>query len=113
MGKGLHEAAAGRGLAVGACSALKRVYRDFLTRAAGEPVVFVYLEGSFELIQSRIEARKHHFMPGSLLKSQFATLEPPAPDENAVAVPIEAEPEAIAQAALHKLYSSGAIRHAH
>ena len=45
MGKGLHAAAAQSGLAVGACSALRRAYRDYLTRAAAEPVVFVYLDG--------------------------------------------------------------------
>ncbi|MDR3475794.1 MAG: gluconokinase [Devosia sp.] len=103
MGKGLHAAAAQTGLAVGACSALRRVYRDYLTRAAGEPVVFVYLDGSFELIEARIKARQHHFMPGSLLRSQFDTLEPPAPDENAFSVPIEGAPAEIADNALKQL----------
>jgi gluconokinase len=103
MGKGLHAAAEQNGIAVGACSALRRTYRDFLTRAAGEPVVFVYLDGSFELIEARIKARRHHFMPGSLLRSQFATLEPPGPDENAFTVPIEEAPERVADAALARL----------
>ena len=73
LGKALRAAAQPKGVAVGACSALKRSYRDFLTKAAGEPVVFVYLDGSFELIDARMKARKGHFMPESLLRSQFAT----------------------------------------
>jgi gluconokinase len=60
-----------------ACSALKQTYRDRLV--AGLPRArFVYLKGSFELIRSRLALRKNHFMPASLLESQFATLEEPA-----------------------------------
>jgi len=103
LGKALHEAAQPKGVAVGACSSLKRIYRDFLTRAAGEPVVFVYLEGSFELIASRMHARKGHFMPESLLKSQFATLEVPSAGENFVAVTIDDTPDRIADSAVKKL----------
>ena len=98
-----HTAAGGKGVAVGACSALKRAYRDFLIKAAGEPIVFVYLDGSYELIDSRIKARKGHFMPESLLRSQFATLEPPGPGENAIAVPIVDTPEKIADVAVRML----------
>jgi gluconokinase len=103
MGKALHEAALPKSVAVGACSALKRSYRDYLTKAAGEPVLFVYLNGSYELIDARIKARKNHFMPESLLKSQFATLEPPAPDENAIAVPIADSSDKIADQVVKKL----------
>lgn len=103
LGKALHAAAGPKGVAVGACSALKRAYRDYLTRAAGEPVVFVYLDGSFELIDARLKARTGHFMPESLLRSQFATLEMPAPDENAIAVPIAGSVEEIAAAAVKRL----------
>jgi carbohydrate kinase (thermoresistant glucokinase family) len=103
LGKALHEAAAPKGIAVGACSALKRSYRDYLTKAAGEPVVFVYLDGSYELIDSRMKARKNHFMPESLLKSQFATLEPPGPGENFVDVKIDGTPDQIADVALKQL----------
>ena len=60
-----------------ACSALKQKYRDRL--GAGLPQVrFVYLKGSRELIHSRLVLRKHHFMPASLMESQFADLEEPA-----------------------------------
>lgn len=88
LAKALHEAAGVKGVAVGACSALKRSYRDYLTTEAGEPILFAYLDGSKELIAGRIAVRKHEYMPASLLDSQFAALEVPAADENAIAVPI-------------------------
>jgi carbohydrate kinase (thermoresistant glucokinase family) len=80
------------------CSALKRAYRDVLD--TGRPQVrFVYLRGSEPLIAERVAARKGHFMPAALLDSQFADLEPPAGDENAIVIdidrPIEAQVEAI------------------
>lgn len=77
------------------CSALKRAYRDFITERAGAPVLFIYLDGSRELISRRMHERSGHFMPTSLLDSQFATLEVPAKDENSIAVSIDASLEAI------------------
>lgn len=62
------------------CSALKRSYRESLSKQI-DAILFVYLKGSFDLIHSWVEARKHHFMPVELLKSQFRTLEEPAADE--------------------------------
>ena len=59
-----------------ACSALKQAYRDVL--AQGIDCRFVHLRGSIELIRSRLEARRHRYMPATLLESQFAALEPPA-----------------------------------
>lgn len=73
------------------CSSLKRVYRDILRAGHGD-VRFVYLDGSYDLLFDRMQHRKRHFMPASLLKSQFDTLEVPGPDE-AVAVSID-QPEA-------------------
>lgn len=61
-----------------ACSALKQSYRD--TLSAGMPagtVIFVLLEGSKELIASRLAVRKHSYMNPNLLDSQIATLEMP------------------------------------
>jgi gluconokinase len=85
----LKEAADKKGVAVGACSALRRSYRDFITEKAGEPVLFVYLDGSREVIGERMARRKHEYMPTSLLDSQFATLEVPDPQtENALKVPV-------------------------
>ena len=66
------------------CSALKRAYRDEL---AGPNVVFVHLAGAKDIVEQRLAARLNHFMPGSLLASQIATLEPPQADENAVTIP--------------------------
>ena len=70
------------------CSALRRAYRDRIRAGAGGPVLFVHLAGSREVIAARMAARSGHFMPASLLDSQFATLEPPGPDEAAITVDI-------------------------
>ena len=77
------------------CSALKRKYRELIDRR-GERVEFVYLHGSRELIASRLAGRHGHFMPSSLLDSQFATLEEPAADEPVIRVEIGAAPESVA-----------------
>ena len=71
------------------CSALRRAYRDRIRAGAGGPVLFVHLAGSRALIAARMAARSGHFMPASLLESQFATLEPPGPDEAAITVDID------------------------
>jgi len=70
---------AGTGLVV-SCSALKRSYRDLLRAEAGE-VRFIFLKGTRALIGERLATRSGHFMPSSLLDSQFAALEAPGPDE--------------------------------
>jgi gluconokinase len=62
------------------CSALKRAYRDRI-RSARPDVRFVYIKGSEALISARVAARHHEYMPASLLRSQFDTLEEPTPDE--------------------------------
>ena len=67
--------AAGRSAVLG-CSALKQKYRDRLA-ADLEDVRWVHLKGSFELIESRLKARRGHYMPAALLRSQFAALEEP------------------------------------
>ena len=77
------------------CSALKRSYRALIDRR-GNGVEFVYLHGSRELIASRLATRHGHFMPTSLLDSQFATLEEPGADEPAIRVEVGEAPEAIA-----------------
>ncbi|KQO72423.1 hypothetical protein ASF41_16690 [Methylobacterium sp. Leaf111] len=76
------------------CSALRRAYRDVLVRGR-EEVRIVYLAGDRPLIEGRLARRQGHFMPAGLLDTQFAILEPPAPEENAVAVGIDAAPETI------------------
>lgn len=79
-----HELDAGR-CGIITCSALKRSYRDRL-RSPG--VTFVYLHGTRELIAQRLAERHGHYMPSSLLDSQFADLEPPGPDEDSLEVDI-------------------------
>lgn len=69
--------------AVAACSALKRIYRDRL-RGKCPGVVFIYIAIDRETARIRVQSRKGHFMPPSLVDSQFATLEPPAKDEGAL-----------------------------
>ena len=68
------------------CSALKRSYRDRL-RSPG--VTFVYLHGTRDTIAQRLATRHGHYMPPALLDSQFADLEPPEPDENALRIDID------------------------
>ena len=68
-----------------ACSALKRAYRDRI-RSARPDVRFVYVKGSETLIEARVAARHHEYMPASLLRSQFDTLEEPTLDEQAMTV---------------------------
>jgi carbohydrate kinase (thermoresistant glucokinase family) len=76
------------------CSALKRRYRDVIV-GGRKGVRLVYLKGSYELIAQRLAARKHEYMPSSLLASQFEALEEPQADENPIVVSIELSPEAI------------------
>lgn len=78
--------------AIIACSALKEKYRKILANQIKSPVYWVLLQGNFRLIQKRMEARKDHYMPPSLLQSQFDTLEAPA---NAIMIDIENDPEEI------------------
>ena len=68
------------------CSALKRAYRDVLRDAA--PTFFVHLEAPFEVLQERMSHRTKHFMPTTLLRSQFDTLEPLEDDEAGAAVDV-------------------------
>src|SRR5262249_38730993 len=80
--------------AVVACSALKRHYREILIGKRAD-VRLVFLNGDIGLISRRIATRHEHFMPASLLESQFAALEEPAPDEQPIAVSIDRPPQEI------------------
>jgi len=85
------------------CSALKRRYRDLITDGQSADVRLVYLRGDMALIEARLKARKGHFMPPALLRSQFDALEEPAADEHAIAVSIDAAPQDIAKRAIEGL----------
>ena len=75
-----------------ACSALKASYRRILDKGIEKKVVWAFLKGSFETIHERMKKRKGHYMPPSLLKSQFETLEPP---KHALVLSILKTPEEI------------------
>ena len=83
-----------------ACSALKESYRSILCKDIDQEFAWIYLDGTFEEILNRLKKRKEHFMPPTLLKSQFDTLEIP---EYAISVDIKNSPEKIAEKILHKL----------
>lgn len=82
-----------------ACSALKKEYRDRLRRDNPE-VIFVYLKGDYELILKRLQNRKHHYMNGGMLQSQFDDLEEPA---DAIEINIDQEVDAIVGQILQNL----------
>ncbi|WP_430699044.1 gluconokinase [Mesorhizobium dulcispinae] len=85
IGERIASAVANGHKAVAACSALKRSYRDRLLGFC-PGIVFLYLKIDRETAWRRVVGRKSHFMPASLVDSQFATLEEPGPDEPAVTV---------------------------
>ena len=88
-----------------ACSALKRSYRDAIrSEAAG--VLFLHLHGEREVLARRLEGRSGHFMPPSLLDSQFATLEPLGADERSVVVDVDATVPEIVDAAVAGIRAS-------
>lgn len=87
---------AGTGLVV-SCSALKQAYRDIL-RAEASDLRFVFLKGEPALIAERLAGRRGHFMPPSLLDSQFAALEEPSPDEDAWVCDVRQSPHDIVAA---------------
>jgi gluconokinase len=82
--------------AVVTCSALKRAYRDQL-HADRPQVRLVFLQGSKDLIATRMAARQGHFFTAAMLDSQFADLEEPTPDEGALIVPIVGSPAEIVE----------------
>jgi gluconokinase len=82
-------------------SALKHRYRDVLRR--GGDVWFLHLQGPRDVIAERMQHRAGHFMPMSLLDSQFADLEPLAADERGLVVDIQATLDQIVSRALTTL----------
>lgn len=85
-----------------ACSALRRAYRDVLAGARGR-VRLVHLDVDGEEITERVSNRPGHFMPATLVQSQFATLERLAPDEDGVVVPVTGGPDVVLATALASL----------
>jgi carbohydrate kinase (thermoresistant glucokinase family) len=86
--------------AVLACSALKKSYRDHLRKDNNGSVSFIYLKGAKELIYDRLKNREEHYMPSSLLDSQFETLEEP---EDALTITVDSDPENIIKEIMKQL----------
>lgn len=88
-----------------ACSALKQSYRDYLFRHFPSHRL-IYLEGSFELIKDRMDAREHEYMTSDLLRSQFEILEVPLPSPEVLTLSIELSPDEIIRSILDWLGQS-------
>ena len=87
--------------AVLACSALKRKYREHLR--VSPDVKLIFLRGDFALIEKQLRGRRGHFMNPELLQSQFADLEEPEPDEDALTIELGRTPQAIVEEIKTKL----------
>ncbi|WP_326822449.1 gluconokinase [Streptosporangium sp. NBC_01756] len=81
------------------CSALRRAYRDVLRQSA-PAVSFVHLDGPEEVVRRRVAGRPGHFMPESLVASQFATLEPLEPDERGIVLDLDRSVDDLVEAYL-------------
>lgn len=87
--------------AVLACSALKKKYRDVLR--VSDQVRFVFLRGDYATVATQLEARHSHFMNPQLLRSQFADVEEPRPEERAIVVQIGRPPSELADEVIAQL----------
>ncbi len=96
----------GRNGCIIACSSLKESYRKILSQEVSISIKFVFLQGSFSEILSRLESRKNHFIPSSLLKSQFETLENP---QNAYTISIMQSPEQIVSSIEKEIFTKSEI----
>jgi gluconokinase len=81
------------------CSALRRSYRDVLRDAA--PAFFVHLHAPFDVLEQRMQHRTKHFMPTTLLESQFATLEPLGDDEPGAVVDVSGPLDEVVEEAVN------------
>lgn len=90
-----------------ACSALKRTYRDLLRQHA-PTMLTVFARGDFDLIYARITARRHEYMPQSLLRTQFDDLEELEADEPGLTVDIADTPDQIVDQIVAVILAVGA-----
>lgn len=88
------------------CSALRRAYRDLLRQATGT-VLFADLAGDLDLVRMRMAERQGHFMPMTLLQSQYDTLEPLEKDEVGITISIDAPPARIVDEVLRWMHPFG------
>jgi gluconokinase len=91
--------------AVLACSALKRTYRDRLR--VSDEVKFVLLRGDYALVEKQLRSRHGHFMNPELLRSQFADLEEPKPDEDVATIELRRKPQELVEDIKAKLHLAG------
>ncbi len=91
------------------CSALRRAYRDVL-RTGSPELFFVHLHAPFEVLLGRMSQRTKHFMPTSLLQSQFDTLEPLEPDEAGAVVDVTPPLEEVVRTAAAAVRSRFGLR---
>jgi gluconokinase len=103
IGTALASEVAAHGVAVAACSALKRAYRNRLAGCVPAPMRFVLLDSDAETLHGRVTHRAGHFMPPSLLTSQMDTLQRPQHDEAALTLDARETPEQLVDAALQWL----------
>jgi gluconokinase len=98
----IDEQLAARQSAIVSCSALKQAYRQRIV-GGRKGVRLVYLRGDIKLVGDRMRRRKDHFMPVSLLESQFATLEEPRTEERPVTVSVAMSPRRVVEAIIERL----------
>jgi gluconokinase len=89
--------------AIIACSALRLIYRDRLRAAVGPDLRFLFLDGDKALMRKRVAERRGHYMPASLIDSQFATLERPDGEAGVVTLAADAGVEDLVSEALRAL----------
>lgn len=109
LGAAIGAAVRQEGIAVAACSALKRVYRDRLREAIGARTSFILLEAGREELARRLNNRPGHYMPASLIDSQLAILERPGADEQALALESTLTPSQEAERVMRWLDASGGV----
>ncbi|PCJ94200.1 MAG: gluconate kinase [Flavobacteriaceae bacterium] len=86
--------------AIIACSSLKEAYRSILCNNIENRVVWIHLKGTFKEISERMSKRENHYMPSSLLQSQFDVLEAP---DNGITVDITKPPDQMIEGILNQL----------
>ncbi len=101
------ETAAHQGGCIASCSALKRVYRDYIRERLTVPVLFVFPHVARDILLRRMAERPGHYMPTNLLDSQLATLEPPAPDEGVLPLDGTLPSEALTARVLRHMTGAG------
>ena len=91
--------------AVLACSVLKRKYREHLR--VSEDVKLILLRGDYALVEEQLSQRHGHFMNPALLRSQFADLEQPQPDEGVLTIELGRSPQELVEEIKVRLHLIG------